>query len=123
MRIVIGYAVFPAAKDDANPPERERPNRGVMRGSASALLLVVSPGPAAEPDGVDTHSWKSTGDTWDMPTDECTHWARAASDFAPLCGGGSGQNALAIAGAEARIAAVSLDSDYRKAGRYLLELP
>src|SRR5262245_264860 len=39
--------------------------------------------------------------------------------IALICGGGSGQGALAVPGAEARLAAAGFDSDYRQAGKVL----
>ena len=40
-RFVVGRPIVPAAPDDANPFERERADRGVVRLPATALLGVI----------------------------------------------------------------------------------
>ena len=50
--IVVEDAVLPASKRDSNPLEGERPYSSVVAYAALALLLIVSPSPVTETDGM-----------------------------------------------------------------------
>jgi len=50
--VVVGDAVFPATKSNANPLEGERSHSGVVARPAFALLFIISPSPATKADGV-----------------------------------------------------------------------
>ena len=48
---VVGDALFPAGKEDADPFEGQRAQRDVMAFALSALGLIIGAGPAAVADG------------------------------------------------------------------------
>src|SRR5690606_39404648 len=48
----IGHAILPAAPDDADPFERQRPDGRVMTFASLSLQLVVGPCPDRVPDRV-----------------------------------------------------------------------